>query len=691
MSWRVGIDIGGTFTDFVLQDERTGELLTYKHLTTPKNPSEASLKGLTELLKQQGIGLSEIRQVIHATTLASNIVLERKGKDVALITTKGFKDILELARQKRWETFNLTIDRTPALVPRHNVFEVTERMAYNGSIVTPLNEAEARQVVGELVKRGVKSVAISFIHSYRNPEHEQRVAKIIRKEAPEMMVSISSDVAPVWREYERTNTATCSAYVMTAVKAYLEHMHEQLENGGFRGEFYIMQSSGGLATVEQIKSNCVRMLESGPAAGALSAAFYGEVTGIKDLISFDMGGTTAKTCVIREGRPGMRGEIEVDRLGLKAASGLTIAIPSLDLIEVGAGGGSIARPSLGVIQVGPDSASAEPGPICYGRGGTEPTVTDADLVLGYLNPIYFAGGKFDLDKDAAIQGIEQKIAKPLGISLTEAAWGIHNTVNLNMELAARAISLEKGHDTTLLTFVASGGAGPVHGSRIAKGLRSPRVLFPAAAGVASAIGLLVAEIRFNFAHTRTLAIDDAQSIELINSLYDDLETLSRQVFKEFRADDLRLVRSADMRYVGQGYELETELPSEKLMPGDEVRLKDAFHKTYYDNFGYSNPNELVEAITWKLTTSCLAPQIRLKKFERHEGDVREAAKEKRGVYFPEYQGYIDCDIYDRYRLFAGAVIRGPAVVEESASTTVILPGDIAEVDDWGNLLVAQKV
>lgn len=690
MSWRVGIDIGGTFTDLALQDEQTGELLIHKCVTTPEDPSEAALTGLTALLNQQGIGLPEISQVIHGTTLASNIVLERKGKDVALIVTRGFRDVLKLARQKRWDTFNLTVDNRIPLIPRSSIFEITERLAYDGSVVTPLDGAEAREVIRELVKRGAKSVAVCLVHSYRNPRHEQQVASIIREEAPTVMVSLSCDVAPVWREYERTNTTACNAYVMPAVKTYLEKMQKHLRSRDYKGDLYIMQSSGGAATAEQIIPNCVRLLESGPAAGALVAAFYGESTGIRDLVSFDMGGTTCKSCVIRGGIPLMRGEIEVDRLGLKPASGLAIAIPSLDLIEIGSGGGSIAQARLGIITVGPESAGADPGPICYGRGGTEPTVTDADLILGYLNPAYFAGG-LSLDMDAAAQGIAEKIAKPLGIGVAEAAWGIHNTVNLSMELSTRAISLEKGHDTTILTFVAFGGAGPIHGARVAKALKCPRILLPTGAGVASAIGLLVADVRFNFVRTTPVVMDDEQAVDLINSVYDDLEVFSREVFHEFRTGDLRLVKSADMRYSGQGHEIETLIPSGRLATGDIAKIREAFHRTYYDNFGYSNSDQLVEGITWKLTTSYSGRKVRLKKLERRGGDVREALKEKRKVYFPECKGYIDCDIYDRYCLFAGDTVHGPAVVEEKESTAVILPGDVAEVDEWGNLLVRLKL
>jgi len=692
MAWRIGVDIGGTFTDFALQNEETGELVIGKRLTTPRDPSIAALEGVNDLLRRQGIGLADVSQVLHGTTLASNLIVERKGPKTGLIVTRGFGDLLEIRRQKRWDLFDLSVDKPKPLVPRWLVFEVNERLAYDGSVVTPLDEAEVREVTGELVKQGVTSVGSCLLHSYRNPEHEIAVARIIEDEAPGLLVSLSSEVSPVWREYERASTTAANAYVMTAVRDYLRRMDRQLKEGGYEGDLFIMQSSGGLALAGIMEKFPVRMLESGPAAGALAAGFYGDLVNQRDLICFDMGGTTAKACVIQQGNPATKGELEVDKIGLKPGSGITMTVPSIDMIEVGAGGGSIARVGLGVVSVGPDSAGAEPGPVCYGLGGTEPTVTDADLVLGYLNPDYFAGGSMKLDREGAFKAVEEKIARPLGISVTEAAWGIHQVVNLNMENATRAVTLEQGHDPRMFTFIAFGGAGPAHGARLAKSLKCPRVLFPASAGVASAIGLLVAQVRFDLARTTHLLLDDAGVLETINAIYADLETEAAQLLRESRAEgDFGMVRSADMRYSGQGAEVTTPLPAGKPDANQFMPLKLAFHEAYQRGYGYSNPDDLIEGITWRLAAYATTPRPRPERFGKSVAGVAEAVKETRQVYFPEHKGYVDCDTYDRYKLFPGAVVSGPAVIEERESTVVILPQDTATVDDWGNLMVSLEI
>ncbi len=690
MAWRLGVDVGGTFTDFALQNEQTGELVIAKRLSTSKDPSEAVLDGLHNLLEQGGIGLADISQIIHGTTVASNVVLERKGTGVALITTRGFKAVLQAGRQRKLDLYDYRQTPTPPLLSQRVVFEVTERIDYDGSIYIPLDEEEVRQLTRQLVKLGIKSVAVCFLHSYRNPEHEKKTGDIIREEAPEMMISLSSEVCPVWREYERTSTVAANAYIMTVVREYIKRLATTLRDEGYAGSLYIVQSNGGLAGADTVIEYPVRMLESGPAAGALVAQFYGKLMGEENLFSFDMGGTTAKSAVIDRGQPTMRSEIEVDKLGLKAASGISIVIPSIDLIEIGAGGGSIARVSLGTIVVGPESAGADPGPICYSRGGTEPTVTDADVVLGYVNPDYFAGGTIQLDKEAAVQGITDKIAKPLGIDVTEAAWGIHRMVNLNMERGQRAVSIEKGYDPRLYTFIAIGGAGPVHGMRVAKGLGCCRVLFPAAAGVASAIGLLVADVRFDIVRTTLLPLEES-SLESMNNIYDDLEAEGIQLLKDSKGGgDFCVARTADMRYVKQGYELATPVPRKRLTVDDIPTIRQAYDEVYTSSFGYSDPEQLVEGVTWRVSASHPAPVVNLKKLEKGTGRAEEALKESRKVYFPECNGYVDCNIYDHYRLMPGSVITGPAVVEERESTTVITPGDVAEVDGFGNLLVTLK-
>ena len=688
MAWRVGIDIGGTFTDFALQDEETGELVIGKLFTTPRDPSVAVLSGINDLLRGKGISLSDVSQILHGTTLASNLIIERKGGKTGLIVTKGFGDILEIRRQKRWDLYDLTVEKPKSLVPRWHVYEVTERLAYDGSVVTPLANEEVREVARKLVEHGVASVAVCLLHSHRNDEHERLVGEILAEEAPGVLVSLSSEVSPVWREYERANTTVANAYVMTAVREYQTCMQEQLRDGGHKGELFVMQSSGGLAMARVAEKFPVRLIESGPAAGALAAGFYGELMGYGDLICFDMGGTTAKACVVENGSPATKGELEVDRIDLKPGSGITLTIPSVDMIEVGAGGGSISRIRVGVISVGPDSAGADPGPACYGLGGTEPTVTDANVVLGYVNPDFFAGGSIKLDRDASYRAIDERIARPLGIDVTEAAWGIHEIVNLNMENATRAVTLERGYDPRMFTFMAFGGAGPAHGARVARNLGCPRILFPASAGVTSAIGLLVADVRFDLARTVFLRLEDGRVVETIDDIYQEMEVEAASLLAESDVgSELRIVRTVDMRYSGQGTEVTVPVPDGRLTADHFEKIKQAFHDAYFRGFGYSNIDELIEAVTWRLAAYGVAPKPRLKKFERTASGVEEALKEKRKVYFPECGRYVECDIYDRYKLFPGGVIKGPAVVEERESTTVILPDDEGTVDDWGNLMV----
>ncbi|MCL6640019.1 MAG: hydantoinase/oxoprolinase family protein, partial [Candidatus Rokubacteria bacterium] len=540
MASRIGFDVGGTFTDFVLQGP-TGELVTGKRLTTYPDPSEACLAGLDELVARAGVGWADVAQVVHGTTLGSNVVIERKARGVGLLTTRGFRDVLIIGRQKRYQVYDLQIEKPPPLVPRRFIEEVSERVLADGSIRTPLDEADCRRAIRSLRARGVRSLAVCLLHAYLNPAHEQRVAALAAQEAPEMTVTLSHEVSPTFREYERTSTTVVNAYVMTAVRTYLHGLVTALAGRGYRGRLFVMQSSGGIATAEAMARYPVRMIESGPAAGALMAAVYGELTGFRDLIALDMGGTTAKLALIEQGRPATTTGFELHRVNNAPGSGLPMNIQAIDLVEIGAGGGSIARARLGVVAVGPESASSTPGPACYGRGGVEPTVTDANLVLGYLNPEEFAGGALRLDPAAAARAIE-RVAGPLGLDLAAAAWGIHQIVTTNMELATRVVSIERGRDPRDLTLVAFGGAGPAHGCRLAQALGIPRVLLPAAAGVAAAIGLLAAELRFDVARTWVVRLDAADPAR-VTAMYEEMARQAEAVIRDAAVRGaVRLVR-----------------------------------------------------------------------------------------------------------------------------------------------------
>src|SRR5881296_1977490 len=684
MPYRVGFDVGGTFTDFVLQSP-SGELLAAKRLTTYPDPSEACLAGLDDLIAQGGVPWTDVAQAIHGTTLGSNIVIERKARGVGLLTTRGFRDVLVIGREKRYQVYDLQIEKPAPLIPRRLIGEVTERILADGSVRTPLEEAEARRVIRELVARGVTTLAVCLLHSYLNPVHERRLAALVAEEAPHVTVTLSHEVAPTFREYERASTTVVNAYVMTAVGEYLRGLAAATARRGYRGRLFVMQSSGGVATAEAMQRHPVRMIESGPAAGALMAAAYGELTGHGDLIAFDMGGTTAKLALIEQGRPATTTAFELHRVRNAPGSGLPMNIQAIDLVEIGAGGGSIAHARLGVIAVGPESASSTPGPVCYGRGGVEPTVTDADVVLGYINPDYFAGGSMRLQAGAAARAIEERVARPLGLSLEDAAWGIHAIVNTNMELATRVVSIERGRDPRDLTLVAFGGSGPVHGCRLAQALSIPRVILPAAAGVTAAIGLLAAEVRFDVARTYVRRLDAVEPAQL-DAMYAEMAAQAMDVVRESAVvGEIAVARSADARYVGQGYELTVPVPSGELDAAALARVRATFDEVYAARYGYANPREPVEVVTWKLSAVGGSPRIALAKAQTE--DRGRAVKGSRRAYFPEARGYVDTPVYDRYALAAGARLTGPAIVEERESTTVLPPGASAAVDEYASLLV----
>ena len=673
---QVAFDVGGTFTDFVLQDAQ-GRLHTHKRLTTYPDPSDACLAGLDELFAQAGVPWTELARAIHGTTLGSNIVIERKAAGVALVTTRGFRDVLAIGRQKRYQLYDLQIEKPEPLVARDWVWEVNERALADGSVHVPLDEADARRVVAELQVRGVTSLAVCFLHSYLNPAHERRFGELVREAAPEIEVSLSCDVSPQFREYERTSTTVVNAYLVRAVRDYLGAIAGRLEERGYRGRLFVMQSGGGAATAETMAQLPVRMIESGPAAGALVAAHYGELTGYRDLVAFDMGGTTAKLSLITGGAPQLVDTFELNRVRLAPGSGIPMNVRSLDLVEIGAGGGSIARPQLGTIQVGPDSAGSEPGPVCYGRGGSEPTVTDANLVLGYLNPDNFAGGTLRLDLEAARRAVQEKVARPLGMTVEQAAWGIHALVNTNMELATRVVSIERGHDPRRLAFVATGGCGPVHACRLVQALGVKTAILPAASGVASAIGLLIAEVKFDVSRTFLARLDAADS-NTVAGLFAGMESEAAAVVREATGDaPAALRREVDLRYVGQGYEL--TVPYEGA-----AAARQAFEELYTRRYGMASPGEPVEATTWRLTAVGRQAPVDLPRFE--PGPLPEPAR--RRAWFPESEGWTATAVYRRDTLPAGARLQGPAIVEERESTTVLPPGMEAEVDTYGNLLVS---
>ncbi|MBL8698020.1 MAG: hydantoinase/oxoprolinase family protein [Alphaproteobacteria bacterium] len=689
MGLTVGIDVGGTFTDFALMDGATGELRLGKVLTSADDPSRAVLSGLTALLDSAGLDARDLVHAVHATTIATNTVIQRRGEATALLTTAGFRDLLLIGRQRRFELYDNSIGKPRPIVPRELCFEVGGRLMWDGSERTPLDEDAVRAAAREMRARGAVSVAVCFIHSYVNPVHERRARELIAEAAPELLVSLSSEISPVYREYERASTTALNAYVMPAVSAYIGRIEDGLAELGRRRTLYIMQSNGGIASGDYVRRHPIRIIESGPAAGVLTAARYGDAAGTDNLISFDMGGTTAKVCLIEKGRPGMTEIFEVDMINLKPNSGIPMNIPAIDLVEIGAGGGSIASLEMGAIKVGPISAGSAPGPICYGLGGKRPTVTDANLVLGYLNADYFLGGEMKLDVAGARAGLAEQIAAPLGVPLEEAAWGVYEVVTAQMAQAARAVSIGKGRDPRQFALVPFGGAGPLHGAQLARQLGCKRVVFPKGAGVETAIGLLMADPAFDVARTSILPLAP-EALPKVNAILADLTADTMRELDACGLDgDRRLVPSCDMRFVGQGYELTVQLPPGPYTAADIPRIRQAFLAAYSAAYGERafDPKAAIEGVLWRLSASIKTAGLTMRDLPAGETDARRALKGRRPAYFREWGRADACDVYDRYRLGAGCEFAGPAIIEEKESTIVLPPGTRARVDRKGNLIV----
>jgi N-methylhydantoinase A len=683
---RIGVDIGGTFTDLVWVDEVTGAVRVGKLLTTPKDPSQAVEEGVVTLLHEAGAPTTAVRALIHGTTLATNALIERKGARVGLLTTSGFRDAVEIGREGRYDMYDLFIDPPVPLVPRQLRVEVSERVQADGSVLRPLDEAQARAAVAQLGALGVEAIAICLLHAYRNPVHERALARLCAELAPGVPVSCSSDVVPEIREYERTSTTAANVYVMPLMSRYLDDLERKLQGLGIPGRLYVMMSAGGIATPETAKRVPIRLVESGPAAGALAAARMARQVGMDRVLSFDMGGTTAKACVIDRGEPLLAREFEVARADrFKKGSGLPIRVPVVELIEIGAGGGSIARVDrMGLLKVGPDSAGADPGPACYGLGGREPTVTDADLLLGYLDPGFFLGGRMRLDVDAARRAVEEKVAGPMGLSLTEAAWGIHRVVNENMAGAARVHGIERGKDLRAYPLFAFGGAGPVHAWQVGRILKVPRVLVPFGAGAMSAYGLLAAPLAFDFVRTAPQRLDAADWAQ-ITRLFTEMEAEGRRILRGAEVPDeaVRIRRKAEMHYTGQGHEVEVEVPQGALDASSLGAITANFESAYRALYSRIPMGVPIEALNWRVVVSGPVPDITVSGIKQVAPGSRAGQpvpKSTRNAYFPETRGYVDTPVYDRYALPPGAALAGPAIIEERESTTVVGPGARVTVD-----------
>ncbi|MFN8471860.1 MAG: hydantoinase/oxoprolinase family protein [Anaerolineae bacterium] len=689
-TYHFGFDIGGTFTDFVLCDDQTGHIETFKTLTTPHAPSEAVIEGWRTLLGRVDAGGANVASAIHGTTLITNALIERKGARTALITTKGFRDILEMAKEMRYDIYDLLLVLPEPLVPRKLRLEVTERLNGRGDVVVPLGQAELDDIRRVLAEEGVEAVAVCFLHAFKNPAHEHAMRDWLAETLPQASVSISSEVAPEIREYERMSTTVCNAYVQPMTERYIGGLERELANEGFARQLYLMNSSGGITDARTSARFPVRLVESGPAAGVLASIYFGDMIGEPNLVSFDMGGTTAKICLIKNGQPTKANTFEIARVHrFKRGSGMPVRVPTIELIEIGAGGGSIARVNeLGLLKVGPESSGATPGPACYGFGGTEPTVTDADALLGYLNPDYFLGGRMKLDLAAAEQAM-QAVAAPLRMTTIEAARGIYQVVNENMISATRVHVAERGGDTRRLKLIAFGGAGPVHAHEIARALKMPGYICPSSAGVASALGFLTAPAAFDFARTFVARLTPATLAEL-DRAFAELEAEGRATLAAAGVPDhqMEFLRSADLRHIGQGHEIVVPLPGGNLADiSIEGQVKPTFYQIYEGIYGHAHRHLDLEIMTCRLTATGPRPRVEMTRVECDPDSTHRAVKGTREAYFASLGGFVATPVYDRYALRAGATFAGPAIVEERDSTAVVGPNATATIDEYLNLLV----
>lgn len=696
MPYELGFDIGGTFTDFALLDTDTGKLDIFKVLTTPQQPETAALAGIAELLDAAGISHAQLLNLFHATTLVANALIQRRGALVGLLTTAGFRDILEMRTEQRYAIYDLFLAYPPPLCPRYLRRGIGERVDRDGRVLLPPRAGDVRQAVADFKAQGVEAIAIACLHSYRNASNEQRIAQLARECWPDVPLTLSSDIAPEIREYERTSTTVANAFVLPLMRQYLQTLDGELGQSHFKGNFYLMLSSGSSALAAAAAEQPIRLVESGPAAGALAAAHFGALAGYSELISFDMGGTTAKVALTHDGKPAIASSLEVARVNRFAkGSGYPLQFPTVDILESGAGGGSIAWvDELGLLKVGPQSAGSSPGPAAYGFGGQLPTVTDADLVLGYLNPDYFLGGQMTLSLTAA-QVALQPIAETFSMSAVQAAAAIHRLVNENMAAAARIHILEKGRDPRNYAMICFGGAGPVHAAGVAKILGSPEVVVAPGAGVASAIGLLIAPVAFDFAHSYPTLLSQADWSAL-SDLFGNMEAQGLRMLRAagIGEEDMAVERSVDGRFQGQLHEIQVALPgdlSEIDVPAFSKCLSERFKATYKALYHYVPDHTPIECLTWRSRVSGARAPIKRQRLPAAGQDPAPAFKGSRQAYFAEAGGFVNCPTYDRYRLGAGMRIAGPAIIEERESTIVMRPGMTALVDGYANLRLRDAI
>jgi N-methylhydantoinase A len=693
-SWAIGIDIGGTFTDVVALDYSAGKLHSLKLLTTHGDPAEAVIEGVKQLVAACAIDTGRIERVVHATTLFTNALIERRGACTGLLATRGFRDAIEIGNERKYDLYDLTIEPPPPLVPRNLRAEVGGRLDAAGVELEPVSPGEVRDSVARLAQAGAESIAVCLLHSYASGAHEQQVREVIAREFPGLEVTLSSEVAPVIREFERMSTTVANAYIRPLAMRYLDVLAARLAALGIPTGMLLMLSNGGLSHIHEVKRNPIELLESGPAAGAISAAHYSLRDGEPDLLAFDMGGTTAKLCLVERGQPSIAFGFEAARRKRFAeGSGMPVRITTIDLIEIGAGGGSVAhQDQLGLLKVGPQSAGSEPGPACYARGGVEPTVTDANLLLGYLNPDYFAGGTVKIDSKRASQALEQ-IGAAMNRDVTGVAWGMHDVVAENMAGAARVHVAERGRDPRDFVLLCTGGGGPVHSYYVAQKIGVKTIICPPAAGVASAYGLLVAPARAD--RSRTVSMRPATDrLDELEAAFQSLEAQAQASLEALSESfgPVTLIRQADGRFAGQGFNLSVRLPDgpyagEGAGTSDVVRTKliSSFESAYREKFGRTPPDVAVELVNLRVTAE--APPRRSFTPEPLPVGGESAPKGVRQVYFKEAEGFLATPIYERSALRSGFAAKGPLLVEDPSSSLVVGPKGRVEQQPSGNLVI----
>jgi N-methylhydantoinase A len=682
--YRVTVDTGGTFSDFVYLNEATGEVSIAKIPSTPDDPSRAILAGVETLLAR-GVAPGDVSYFCHGTTVGTNALLEGKGVTTGLLVTEGFRGIYSVGEQARpygTAIFDVMYDKPTALVPPRRTREVKERVDFRGTVLQPLDEVALRATVRELKAQGIESLAVCLLFSFLHPAHETRVREIVLEEMPDCSVSLSCEVLPQIREYYRLSTTVINAYLQPILARYIAQLDRRLSGAGIATrQKYIMQSNGGMATFAAAARRAVTTVLSGPAGGVTAGALVSRTGGLRNIITFDMGGTSCDVALIKDGEPllSSRGKIE----------GRDLAVPMLDINTVSAGGGTMAEVDrFGVLQVGPHSAGAVPGPACYGRGGEAPTITDCNLVLGYLGEDNFLGGKMRLDAGKARAAIEGKVARPLGLGVVEAAEGIVRIIDVKMAEAIKAISTMRGHDLRDFMLLAFGGAGPVHACRIARDLGMAGVIVPLYPGVFSAIGLLMSDVKHDYIQSKLVPLREVTPAD-VNTMF---QRLSAQAVEElhrdgFAADRIRVERALDLRYAGQGYELAVPCPAEPLQAFDLEQLRVTFDQQHKTMFGHMAPEEPVEIVSYRVRGIGLVPPVELPKFKPAGTTLADALRETRRARFDGID--VDCPIYQRERLDVGLTLTGPAVLDQFDCTTVICPGQLARVDEWKNLIVTQ--